>query len=174
MCFEIHDLPSPYNPVALFSSHNTPFSTWSMSVMMRPALLKTLISRPPSKLEAGGFAACGAGLGFARDGGVGFAGVASVVAGLLPLNVARDFVAHKKRYGIIGRRSRLPRGSRYGYLLSGVLWFEPLHCRSRVHAGRFHQCDFHERPRRIQWPLWRCRREWTMGLLRRRALRYVV
>jgi hypothetical protein len=33
-------------------------------------------------------------------------------------NVARDFVAHKKRYGIIGRRSRLPRGSRYGYLLS--------------------------------------------------------
>jgi hypothetical protein len=36
-------------------------------------------------------------------------------------HVARDFVAHKKRYGIIGRRSRLPRGSRYGYLLSGPI-----------------------------------------------------
>jgi hypothetical protein len=34
------------------------------------------------------------------------------------LNGARDFVAHKARYGIIGRRSRLLRGSRYDYIRS--------------------------------------------------------
>jgi hypothetical protein len=34
------------------------------------------------------------------------------------VNVARDFVAHKKRYVIVRSAHRLARGSRYDYLLS--------------------------------------------------------
>jgi hypothetical protein len=41
--------------------------------------------------------------------------------GARELNGARDFVAHERGYVTIGRPRRLPRGSRYGYLLSAYL-----------------------------------------------------